>query len=224
MTRSACHEIAVTAITTPTLLSVLTTASTRLMAASQVFPVIFVVIFVGFICLLVSLRQSQSEKPEYDDTDDDDNSNSSDVLVDLSRPYVTHCDACPRKSLRDHFCDTESFVIICSVVTDVTGTSGPRNKIQRRDRMYLIQVISQLKQFPDVNSSSIGRRSSIVYQGRDDSCARRLKSSRQYVLTGRINENGMAVVTPCEVAINWSALTLEKQHSLFRFFSPHLRC
>lgn len=194
-----------------------TAVSSHTMAGSHVFIVVLVVIFVGFICMLVSLRQSQSEKPEYDDDDDDDNSNSTDVLVDLSKPYITSCDACPLRSLRDMFCDPESFVVVC-------GVSNVAGSYWRRDRMYIIKLRSQLKQFPDVNSSSIGKESSILHHILHDSCTSYLRSGRDYLLTGRINGSGLATITPCDVAIDWGALPYDNRHSLFSFFSPRLRC
>lgn len=191
------------------------------MAASQVFALLLVLIFIGFIGLLVSLRQSQSIKPEYDDDDDDDNSNSTDIVVDLSKPFMTRCHACPLKSLRDLFCHNESFVVICRIA-DVTSirqqASGPS------DWIYAIQLISQLKQFPDVNSSSIGTQSQIGTSLKDDSCDHFLKPGRSYILTGRIMTSGLAVVSSCDVVIDWSAIPVEKQRSLFTFFSPRLRC
>lgn len=189
------------------------------MAASQVFVVVLVVIFVGFICLLVSLRQSHSVKPEYDDDDDDDNSNITDVLVDLSKPYVTpwRCDPCPLTSLRDKFCDPESFVVLCAV-TGLTSSYG------RRNQLFTIKLVSRLKQFPDVNESSIVTDSSILLRVLYDFCSANLFPGRHYILTGRLNRSGMAVVTSCDVAIDLNAISHEKQQSLFGFFQPVLRC
>lgn len=185
------------------------------MAAPKVFVLIFVVIFVSFICLLVWLRQSRGVKPVYED--DDDNSNVTDSLVDLSKLYRATCPSCPARSLRDHVCDPKSFVVICSV-TRLSGKSGPA------DRVYTVRLISQLKHFPDVTSSSIMSDSSIITRATDDTCDVNLIPGQEYVLTGRIDSRGLASVSTCDVAINWNLMPRPKQLSFFAYFSPFLRC
>lgn len=187
------------------------------MASSKVFVLLFVVIFVGFVCLLVSLRQSRSLRPLYQDDDDDDNSNATDVLIDFSKSYRTSCPSCPARSLRDHICDPQSFVVICSLVR-VAGRSGTS------DTLHIIHLISQLKQFPDITQSTIVSGSSIVSRRVGDSCGIHLSHGQQYVLTGRVDNNGVAVVTSCDVAMDWNAMPRPKQQSFFTFFSPILRC
>lgn len=191
------------------------------MAASQVFLVIFVVIFLGFISLLVSMRQAQTVKPEYDDTDDDDNTNDTDIMVEISRPYDSHCKDCPVKSLRDIFCDPGKFAAVLSI-NSLLGAYG-------KDRMYSIKLLSQLKQYPDVNTSSIGTANpSIKMNAFPVSCEPvTLKMDRDYILTGRIEtkeSTGVALVDTCDILIDWTSLRIHRKRSLFSFFSPKLRC
>jgi hypothetical protein len=193
----------------------------------RVIVVIFIGIFVGFICLLVFFNSKSvtSSKPHLEDG----NVTHTDWLLDLSST-PNDCPSCSQTTTIKHlFCDTERNVFIFRV-TDLSDSS---NDSDREDVLTAYQVsrISELKQFPDVRNTSLEK--NIVYSRAGVQCEQKLEKGVEYLVTAKLEDLSEEitknrkvrsfVISFCDVVIDWSSLSMPEKHAYFNFFTP-LRC
>lgn len=176
------------------------------MALSKIVVVVFVVIFIGFISLLVVFNVHSAYKRPLED--DHENETHIDYLLDLSNPIDNPCPICSPVTLRDLFCNVSKFALIMRI-TDIS-TEPP----------FLVEKWSQLKKEPQVIGNYIYLDSTF----NEVDCAAEFKPDTVYLVTGYISSMQEPFISPCDAIIDWSSLSRPVKHAYFNFFSPSLQC
>ena len=178
------------------------------MALSKIVVVAFIVIFIGFISLLVAFNVHTSHKKIGEFDDDHENETHVDYLLDLSNTIKNPCPLCPQDTMRDLFCNVSKFALIMRI-TDIST-----------DPPFLVEKWSQLKKEPEV----IGNYIYLDPSFNEMECSIELKPDTVYLVTGYISSNEEPFITPCDAIIDWSALPRPMKLAYFNFFSPVLQC
>lgn len=176
------------------------------MALSKIVVVVFVVIFIGFISLLVVFNVHTSYK-RPSEIDDNENETHIDYLLDLSNPIFNPCSKCQPVTLRDLFCNETKFALIIRI-TDITS-----------EPPFLVEKWSELKKQPDVKGNLVH-----LDPYEEEECQLKFKTDTVYLVTGHIDSNGYPCVSACDAVIEWSSLSRFVKHAYFNFFSPKLQC
>ena len=179
------------------------------MAFSKVVVVAFVIIFLGFVGLLVLLKIHTSNDQLADDFEQEISHDPSiDYLFDTVNILEVPCSACPPTSLRQLFCNQSKFALVVHV-TDLS-IDPP---------LMVIEEWSQLKRFPHISGDQLH-----IEQSDSEECQVAPQHDKVYLVTGYIGEDDEPYVSPCDALIEWSSLSVHLKHAYFNFFSPVLRC
>lgn len=190
-----------------------------MLSAKTIVIIVFVSIFVGFILLLVfSSNMQTNNNSSTEDDDEDGNSTHTDWgrLLDLSISASTCPECNPEVTIRDAFCNASKFVAVFKIrKVNPTETEGRT--------LYDIDRISELKQFPSLDNSSLLR--SVVLTESVPNCPVQLAVGKNYLVTGQIEPlTFLSRITSCDGVIEWSSLSEPRQHAYFKFFDPKLSC
>lgn len=195
----------------------------------KVIVVIFIAIFVGFICLLVffNSKTSSATTPKIEDG----NITHTDWLLDLSS-LSSDCPICPEVTVRQYFCNPNNNVFVFRVIDVYDSSDDSKNRETGTLSAYQVSRLSEFKRFPDVQNTSIEL--DIMYSRSTVDCTQKLEKGTEYLVTAKLEDLSQEIVknrlvksfviSVCDVVIDWSSLSMPEKHAYYNFFTPKLSC
>ena len=188
------------------------------MSSKVVVIVVFVALFLSLVALLVCLALYA-----YDETREkhQDTVASEHVMrydTNWQQQVNLSCSQCTKgTTLIGLFCDNQRFVIVADIINSIES-----NDIDvQLFRFSHVKILKQITHLIDaLTSKVIAVR---TFQSPDERCEPSLFDTKRYLLTGYISQNLIAVVTACDLIVDWSTLTIERQHE-FASFSQRTKC